>query len=298
MKKLSTILCTLVGVIFLISGYAKSGDSAYFSNLLTYYGAIGMGWLALAIIPIELALGWLLVLQIHRRVVALISATFLLCVSLGFAYGIIFHGVYNCGCFGHLDILNFGPAGTFIRNALLLGALGIVAWQSDREGRWAMWKTALLALGLTVGGVICGLTFGTSDVWAARKYKFLMQPLEQTALKDYIHTDYDSTYLVFAFSYSCPHCNQSMGNVALCAQTQVVDHVIGLALEDSTEESAFRAFYPADMFPIHNLSMEQIIALTDNKLPMAYWIRHDSVLLVSHGEMLPPRLLDGFNRLK
>lgn len=296
---LSVTFSVLVGTIFLLSGYAKSADAAHFSNLLTYYGATQMGWLALAIIPAEIALGWSLLLQIRRRLAAVLSTIFLLCVSLGFAYGITFHGVYTCGCFGHLEKLNFGPVGTFIRNACLLAALLFIILKSPKsscEESWHGYKTALLTIGIAIGGIATGITFGKSDVWMTKDVKLAMKPISESLLNEYVHTDYDSTYLIFAFSYSCPHCNQSMGNVALAARTGVVDHVIGLAVADSIEEKAFFSFYPADMFPIMNLSEEQMIELTGDDIPTTYWIRHDSIMLISHGEMIPPRILNGFTK--
>lgn len=303
---LSSIFSVLVGAIFLLSGYAKAADSAYFSNLLTYYGSSLMGWLALVIIPAEIALGWLLILQVRQRLVGIISAIFLLCVSLGFAYGIAFHGVYTCGCFGHLEMLNFGPVGTFIRNACLLTALLFIILKSPklplkslqlpREGQWRDYKITLLILGLAAGGITTGITFGNSEVWITKNVKLAMKPLSESPLCEYVHTDYDSTYLVFAFSYSCPHCNRSLGNVALAARTGVVDHVIGLAVADSIEEKAFLSFYPLDMFPITNLPEEVMIELTNDDIPTTFWIRHDSIMLISRGEMIPPRILNGFTK--
>ena len=273
MQKIVKILSVLVGLFLLVSAYAKAADAAYFSNLLTHYGQEWLGWFAPVIIAAELILGLLLFLP----------------------YGVAFHGVYNCGCFGHLEFLNLPPAWTFVRNLILCGILLFIGIKStDKSGN--LWTRALLALGLAIGMFTVGMTFTKSTVMLKGNVTVVPTPISETAIPRYVHDmSPDSTYLLFAFSYSCPYCNQSIGNVALYEQTGVVDRVIGLVVDDTIAEQSFRAFYKEEPFEIRRMPVEAILDITHDQLPTSFLVRHDTIFVTSHNEMFSPRFVNGFN---
>jgi len=310
LQKSSKILSVLVGLFLLVSAYAKAADAAYFSNLLTHYGQEWLGWLAPAVIGVELILGLLLFLQIRVRHAAWSAAGFMGLVTLVFAYGVAFHGVYNCGCFGHLEFLNLPPAWTFVRNIILISLLVFVGLKSDgttqsatndnninaRTRKINFWKLVLAAVGLIIGMFTIGLTFTKSMVMIKGNRSLVPTLLSETAIPRYV-TDIspDSTYLVFAFSYNCPYCNQSIGNVAMFEQTGTVDRVIGLVVDDTIAEKPFRAFYKEEPFEIRRMPVEAILDITHDHLPTAFLIRHDTIFVTTHSEMFSPRFVNGFN---
>ncbi len=295
MQKIVKILSVLVGLFLLVSAYAKAADAAYFSNLLTHYGQEWLGWFAPVIIAAELILGLLLFLQLKVRYAAWATIGFMGIITLGFAYGVAFHGVYNCGCFGHLEFLNLPPAWTFVRNIILCGILLFIGIKStDKSGN--LWTRALLALGLAIGMFTVGMTFTKSTVMLKGNVTVVPTPISETAIPRYVHDmSPDSTYLLFAFSYSCPYCNQSIGNVALYEQTGVVDRVIGLVVDDTIAEQSFRAFYKEEPFEIRRMPVEAILDITHDQLPTSFLVRHDTIFVTSHNEMFSPRFVNGFN---
>ena len=317
MQKIVKILSVLVGLFLLVSAYAKAADAAYFSNLLTHYGQEWLGWFAPVIIAAELILGLLLFLQLKVRYAAWATVGFMGIITLGFAYGVAFHGVYNCGCFGHLEFLNLPPAWTFVRNIILCGILLFIGikW-SDASGHSEacdtitsnfseacdtltscnFWKRTLLVLGLAIGMFTVGLTFTKSSVMIKSNRSVVPRLLSETAIPRYV-TDIspDSTYLVFVFSYNCPYCNQSIGNVAMFEHTHTVDRVIGLALEDSIAEQSFREFYHELPFEVRPMPVEAILDITNDHLPTTFLIRHDTIFVTTRSEMFSPRFVNGFN---
>lgn len=295
MQKASKILSVAVGLMFLVSAYAKAADAAYFSNLMTYYGSDWFGWLAPAVIGAELVLGWMLFLRIRTRWTAWVSVAFVGVITFGYAYGVLIHGIYNCGCFGHLEALNLPPVWTFVRNAVLVGILVFIALNGDnRESRSVMRIVA--AVGLIIGAFTVGYTFPKATVVLKGARSLVPRLVSETTIPKYVEDmSSDSCYLVFCFSYSCPYCNQSIGNAALFEKTGTVDRVIGLAMEDSVAEAQFRAFYKELPFPIRNMSVEAMMEITGDKLPTAFLIRHDTIFVTSGNELFSPRFIQGFN---
>lgn len=298
LQKTAQILTSLIGLVLLVSGFAKAADAAYFSNLLTFYGSDWFGWFAPLIIGSELIFGFMLLVQIRARLTAWLVTGFMAVLTLGYAYGLIFHGVYNCGCFGHLEALNLSPVLTFIRNILLCGMLVFIGIKGTNNPGNTVTRS-FVCLGLMIGVFTIGFTFSKATVVQMGLRSLVPTLLAETAIPRYVDDlSPDSTYLVFAFSYSCPYCNQSVGNVALFQQTHTVDRVIGLVVDDSIAEQKFRAFYTEEPFPIRPLPVEAMKEITGDHLPTAFLIRHDTIFITSHSEMFSPRFVKDFNKRK
>jgi len=96
-------------------------------------------------------------------------------------------------------------------------------------------------------------------------------------------TSQDSTYLVFVFTYICPHCLNSIENLKQYEPAGIVDKVIGIALENSVAEKQFREVFKPE-FQIKNYSSTILFHLT-NTFPQTYYIKNDSIILVLSGEL-------------
>lgn len=294
MKKTINILSVIVGLVFLVSGYAKAADSAFFANMLSFYYSDLFGWTAPLIILIEITLGWLLILNIHRKITAWISVSFLLGISIGFAYAVVTKGMFDCGCFGHLEFLNLSPALTFVRNGIMFTILVLTGLKTTNQP-FKRWSLIILFIGIVTGAWADGLTFKESNVMTTRSSVLGKCLISESPLKDYIQTSPDSTYVVFAFSFTCPHCNQSIGNIALYQTSHTCDRVIGLALEDPVGEATFHACYDPLPFEINVLPQEAMVNITNDQLPTTFFIRHDSILFTSHADVFSPIFIQGFN---
>ncbi len=278
-----------VGAVLLVSGFAKASDAASFSRMLVSYGPEMLRFVAPIIILVELALGLSLSLGFRLRHTGRLATLFLVGVTVAFAYGLLFRGIEDCGCFGSESLLNGPPAVTFLRNAVLL-ALTVAVWLCAEEDSMPGEASLWVFLGvMCVGTFICGFSFRTGGDFRRQVHcEHVADAVAEMPLAGLVTTHPDSTYLVFAFSYTCPHCLNSIENLKRYESGGAVDRVIALAPEHPVAEACFREeFFPE--FCVRSLPAEEIFRLT-HTFPTAYYIRRDTVRAVLTGE-LPAAIL-------
>lgn len=289
MKQLPTICGQAVGLIFLVSGFAKAADAAMFANLLGAYGTIWLGVASPLIILTEIVLGLLLVFRIRLRQTAIVATAFVLCLTIAYTYGMVFRNVTDCGCFGRISFLNRSPWFTYLRNALMVVCLICAALKGEQK-LLTISNTVYMAI---VGSIACFMTgFSFRGAEVLKKHNSTVsrpKMLADTPLADYISVSPDSTYLVFAFSYSCPYCINSINNIDQYEQTGVVDKVIGLVAEDSVS-SAFFYNYFSPSFEIRELPMEQMMRFC-RSLPTSFFLHGDTITNAYEGPAINPVLL-------
>lgn len=284
MKRLIQILSILVGCIFLLSGYAKAADAAYFSYILQRSGGISLAMLAPAIIMGEILLGLMLVFRIRQRLMAWLGIAMTFILTIGFAYMHAYRGMFTCGCFGHLDMLNLPLRGTIVRNSITILLLLLVALKGQRaEPSIASWRWILIGIGAVIGSFATGLTFAKSDALRVQETDDTAFALADSPMGRWISTSQDSTYLVFFMASECDRCYNSIGNVQLYKQENRVDSIICLAVGDENTDMDVPFAYTC--YPLDTL-----LQLTDD-IPTIFLVRHDSVVLTRHGGVLAPRLL-------
>ena len=74
-------------------------------------------------------------------------------------------------------------------------------------------------------------------------------------LTDVYHFESESSYVVYLFSFTCPHCQNSFANVQQFQQFNVVDKVIGISILD---QEAMERFYERDVVVYLKLSYKCI----------------------------------------
>jgi len=282
-------LRVVVGLVFMLSGILKSLDTAAFANLMSEYGPVWLGIGAPLLIAIEILLALCLLFNIHPRKTAVATIVFIVGVSGVYAYGILFRGITSCGCFGPLTWLNSKPWLTFTRNAVLVGLLIPSLFAHQQGCSLSHTKAICLAVVGVVLMFVSGFTFRGADCMIKESYRtFEPIPLADSDLADYIHTSPDSTYFVFAFSYTCPFCQNSVANVNQYLTMGVVDKVIGIALEDPEGRERFERLFDVD-FEIQEISELKMVMLTGT-LPTVWRIRHDSIINSYSGLVISPAL--------
>ncbi|MDE6307641.1 MAG: hypothetical protein K2L79_02370 [Bacteroidales bacterium] len=273
----------LVGLLFVVSAIAKACDAAAFAETIVRYGFPRFSFLAPFIIIIEFLLGGLLILRTELRYTIPLAFGIVLFFTIMYSYALIFEGNTDCGCFGPWQALNASPLFLYIRNAVLLILLFFAYLKREKYGDFTPGFRVLapVLVGAGVLAFFVGYTYQEPV-----SYKTTRMALHDSVLSEFVETSPDSTYLVFAFSYTCPHCLNSIGNLKECARFPVADKVIGLALGDSVMENRFfrKIFEPN--FIIHNHKKE-LLRLTE-KFPRTYYIRHDSIVLQMSGELPCP----------
>ncbi|MDF1836538.1 MAG: hypothetical protein P1V35_01600 [Planctomycetota bacterium] len=121
-KSRSATLCAwLVGLAFLVTGFAKAYDVYGFIEKATYYRTVEarhMLPIALTTIGLELFLGWALCVRWRPRWIAGGS----IAVILGFSGLILFawnaYGIADCGCLG--SMVDTPPAASLIKNGCMV----------------------------------------------------------------------------------------------------------------------------------------------------------------------------------
>jgi len=285
MPKTVKILSPLVGIVFLVSGIGKAVAAYEFSQILTQYGFDALQYLAPLIIIVEITIGLLLFFYIRLKQTSLLALGFVTVLSLVFLYGLFFVNITDCGCFGHFTFLNTSPFFTIIRNLILTGILLFIFFKSDKA-RKATDKSEIIIMTC----ILCAVCFVTGYTYVesndnTTKYLTKDIAIEKSELKDFFNPSKDSTYLVFAFSYSCPHCYNSIENLKQYERLKVVDKVIALTYHaDRTTVSRFNALFQPN-FQINNYRPEQLLRLTNN-FPVSYYIKHNAIKMEIRG-LLP-----------
>ena len=286
--RLSYALRALVGVIFMLSGILKAFSTSAFADLMSSYGAAWFGLAAPLVIAIELFLGMLLIFDALPRLISTISVAFIVLVSAIFLYGILCRGITDCGCFGPLTWLNTRPWITFARNALII-ALLIPSLCRPQEGAPLTIPSVLcMAIATVVLMYMCGYSMHGAKCLQRAQKPYEPRPLAEHPLAQFISCDPDSTYLVFAFSYGCPYCQNSIGNVNQFTSMHVVDRVIGLAIEDSVGRERFDRIFDYN-FRIKEIPDIEMYKITSS-LPVTFYIRHDSIINALAGSVTTPAL--------
>jgi len=285
-RKIIDIIAILLGVVFLLSGFMKAMDAAAFSDLMGKYGYEWFGYAAPLIILFEVLLGLALFTRYKIRLAALMSGLFLVSVTAVFTYGLLVHDITDCGCFGNLSpTMNRTPWILYVRNTILmLMSLVLLKWGDENK---VDGKIALCAV--IVFCSVCymtGFSFRGAKVMTLQSKPKPFEPIlvQDSPLYEIFQPHADSTYLVFAFSYTCPHCRNSIGNVEQYESMGVVDKVYGFAIEDPDNEKKFyQLFNPT--FTITNISFSTMTKVTNN-LPVVYMIHGDTIIKQMYGDVI------------
>lgn len=279
------IIRTVLGFAFVLSGLTKAFDVNHFSAILSSYGIDQLYLLSPVIIFAELLLGLSLIFDLRTKIAAGASTLMLLVFTIGYTYGNLVFDIKDCGCYGNIEFLKTSPLMVYIRNILLIGCSVWVYFQTSNSNKpisdFVYYATILIVFVVAFG---CGYTFPHNIFKGSDKAdSFDSIALSDHPLNKFITTSADSTYLVTVFSYTCPHCLNSMGNIEQYQNFNVVDKVIGIGLDSGDEQEGFRNILRPS-FQILNYPEEQIIDLT-LEFPTAFFIKNDSIIKIIQGEM-------------
>ncbi len=283
------IYTVITGLFFIISGAGKVADTTAFSNLIYQYGLGYMMILAPVIVVAEIFIGISLIMLIKPKLFSLLSFILLFLFSFAFAYGHFVHGINNYGCFGTLIHTTISPNFIFLRNIILMvmSLIVFVKYPAEKD-QVVSWKKYLIQIILYPSIFIAGLSFTTPHFLkpTAARHKFDDKSVINTPLSNYIKTSPDSTYLVFCFSYTCPHCWNSIENLRQFIKTKTVDRVIAFSTGEKNERNTFiKNFKPA--FSITELSLKNISTLTEI-FPTAFYIEQDTIKTIIQSVLPSP----------
>jgi len=280
MKGFSKLSSYIVGLVFLLSSFAKASDSGYFASILLQYGSLYVQFLAPIIILTEAFLGLLLFFFPKTRMFSVFSLIFLFIVTAGYAYGVVFKGIEDCGCFGRLKFLSSSPIIVFARNAVLIVLL-LISIKFNTNSSIENFKTWLIiSIIIVTVSFFAGFSYNINPI----KKKSLPQ-LSNSGLQRFIETSPDSTYFVFLFSYKCPRCLNSIANLNKYEEDGIADKVYGLSTVGDGDEKYVETFNKNFnlSFEIVNCSKELFNVTSD--FPTSYLIKNNQIVMMMKGEL-------------
>jgi len=277
------IYSIIVGLVFIVSGISKSLDTTSFSQTINLYEFGNVEFISLIIILLEIYLGLSLFFKIQTKRVSFISFVFLTCLTLIFLYGWIFKDITDCGCFGKINFLNSSPTFTIVKNIILI-YLCVDLWLSSLkepiDEKWFV--NSMFILSMSIVGFMSGFTLNNNVTSTNKKPKKKIA-VKDSHINDVVKLSSDTTYLVFAFSYSCPHCMNSIENLKQYEKSGLVEKVIGIAVEDADKKELFNERYNPN-FDVVEVSKDDITEITSS-LPRSFYVRNDTIQFTLSGAL-------------
>ena len=299
-KHINEIICLVIGGTYLLSGIGKVFDVASFEILIANYGFWYLQILAPIIILGELALGVCLVLRIKSKLMSFLSMILLVIFTIAFMYAHLKHGINDCGCFGTFGSNLQTPILTYIRNILLFGMSLFVFIQTPDENLLVEnWKKYCIAAFFFPIIFVCGFTFHMPQYFQEiKQHSYLNKPIKETILSDYLQTSQDSSYLIYCFSYTCPHCWNSIENYKNFKSSGMVDSIIAIAIVNSDTSINFQNRNVFNECFGKNLVNYEIISdnikNVINSVPTSFYIENDTIKQVIESELMSPYIFRDF----
>lgn len=286
-KRILNVYSIVLGVFLLIAGFGKASDTTAFANLIGQYGFGYLAGLSPFIVLLEITLGLMFVFLVYVKRMALVSVIVLSLFTALFVYANIANGVTDCGCFGTSKHTNMPAFMTYLRNGLML-SLSIILWLKypDSGVEFSKWKVLVILSVLVLSVFYIGYTFKGQSASSSSEpeHAFKGKHINSTALKSFVKTSPDKTYLVFCFSYTCPYCLNSIENLREYQKNNTVDSLICFAAFDPKTRAEFNANFKPD-FAITELRDANLGELT-NIYPTAFFIKNDTVKYVIQGVLM------------
>ncbi|MCH5345613.1 MAG: hypothetical protein J1E63_00805 [Muribaculaceae bacterium] len=284
MKKKVNVIAIIIGIVFIISSFSKAISFNYFTSLVNNYCTFCTDIIAMTIIVTELTLGIMMLFGISLRLTSIVSFFLILLFTLIYTYGLSFIGIRDCGCFGKVHFLNSSPVLLYVRNSLFLLGLYYVyktEWNTPQLSKIQISNYIATIIVIVTAIYLCGRTNNS----ALNSIDIINNKIayKHHALNNYIKVSADSTYLIYVFSYDCPHCINSFGNLAQYNNQKYINKVIGLCRDNiEAKEKFFDFFKPS--FEIKELPEEDFYNITD-EYPIAFFVKNDSIIKIIKGEI-------------
>ena len=288
MKKTAiTISILAFGLFYLFSGIIKIIDVDNFLFLIRSYNIKQLLYLAPAIPIIEIVLGLMLVLRIRTKLGMLGSIVLLLFFTIVFSLGHFLLNIDDCGCFGGIDFLKMSTPVFYLRNGLLIAGSyylydnlkyckkDVSLLQFISIVVIAITASLIIGLRADLGTYLKDTPYTKSNIDAYHDSQFLNKNINETIFSNYISTSKDSTYLIFVFSYNCPHCLISTFYLNGYPDSSRIDRIIGLTSGSRKEERFFKK-HVKTTFNYNKLKNIEAHGIT-GFFPLSFYVEKDTI---------------------
>ncbi len=288
---LFNIIVLFIGLTFAFSAMLKLVNISQFSNTIYNYGIPYINYLAPIIVIFELILGLHLLFFVNVKRFLLISLITILFFTIFYAYGYFFKDVQECGCFGNF-LTNFfdKPIVLFGKNIFLiilnLIAIKLFVPKLDKDKKL---KTIVIYVIVSFGMSFLGYSFNKSvdEVYDENfEAQFLNKSVGEVGIDKFYHFSSDSTYIAFIFSYTCPHCLNTVANVNLYKQFGYVNNIIYLPVGGGQAKLDFDKNYKIIGPKIDGAS--PAISRISGTYPTILFIKNNNIIFVNEGFISAP----------
>lgn len=296
-KKILNVYSIIVGVFFLLSGAGKVIDTKGFSQLIYQYGFDFLMVLSPLIVLIEILFGIMLILLIRPKLISILSTLMLVVFTIAFTYAHYNRGINDCGCFGSIQPSNTPFIISILRNVILIGMSAYIwARYPAENSEIKLWKKIVLVSVMSISIFVAGLSFEIpkNSLSQSTNHSFLNKHIKDTELSKFVQTSNDSTYAVFCFSYSCPHCMNSIQNFRHFKQTNTVDNIVAIVPDEKKGAETFNKNFQPD-FPMKSIPLLDMQKLTE-AYPTTFVIKNDTIKAVVIGELSSPIVFRNANK--
>ncbi len=278
-----------LGLVFLAGAVLKALDINLFTVQIAHYGVIRdpklVALAAIMTLAIETVLGILLLTRIDilglvHLVVLLVLAKFTFLI----AYGWVFSGLKDCGCFGPIEM---SPAVSILKN-IVLAALAVIGLRGRRDRPPGQ---AIILVGAALATLLA-VAMTTYAFARLQPTKPVERPFAQFAFEiegqkwDLGH----GTYLVAMLSMTCEHCMASVPALNNLAQEKTCPSVIALCYEEKPDALDTFRDQTQPTFPLYSIKdqIRLFYSFLGDAPPRFYLVR-DGVELAYWDES-PPSL--------
>ena len=284
----------------MLSAFYKLIDIRLFEQQLSNYGSVYFSYLAPAIIILEFYLGSHLFFLLKRRKMALYSGIMLFFFTIFYSYFLFSKGIESCGCFGSLwqDFFD-KPFVFYIKNTFLfILSLAIYNNTKDIETEDDKLKRNIIYLLLAVVIYQSGFSFMPmrSQSQEIEKHKLFNSSVIDLGLDEYYEFEADSSYIVFLFSYSCPHCVNSIANISLYKNQTNISEIIYVPFGTEESRREFDKYFNLNGVRFED-NIPQLSSLV-KAFPTTVFIENNIVTFVEEGLMPSPLLFYGNKNIK
>jgi len=284
------ILSSVIGAVFIFSAFSKLADIRHFTDLVLQYEINIFIYAIPFMIIAEIFLGVEMFFNLNIKRNALISVFLLSFFTLIYAYGYAVKDIEDCGCFG--STLQMSAIFVFIRNIILIVFSILVYKKTEKEKEDKFKKTVALVI-LGFGIFFTGNYFrlpANLEIIKPEEPELLHKDITKTEFGEYYNFDADSTYMVFAFSYSCPHCLNSIENAKRFNDLEKIDKQIFFSAGSQEAKEKFFNNFDIKDIPIFE---NRISSATVKSFPTTFIIKNNKIIFIYKG-VLPSHFV--FNR--
>jgi len=224
-KILLTILCSLLGMVFIVSGYTKLYPIEPFEYTFVDIGIINWQiapFVARILIGLEFIIGFLLLFNLSLRKIAYKAGISVLCIFCIYLILLIsFSGNKgNCGCFG--SYIQMTPLQALIKNIVMLGIFFILfkfhnGWILPKKFGFAI--TVLFAAAFTLPFILNPVELDYSKSYLNKIEDNTILPLDSLYKNATLNTPPKSLSLnkhIIAFlSLTCKHCRIAANKIRI-----------------------------------------------------------------------------------